>query len=93
MNLVYLSEPTPEIREWAERKRPGGDSVKHAWVYCEKLQADTTRTCKVCGAKQTYNKEYLWGRVVSRQWIPLVGRCRIATTNRQSQSKHTPIDG
>lgn len=33
------------------------------------------RRCKNCGMNQYLYKDQSWGRIVSRQWLPLVGRC------------------
>lgn len=34
------------------------------------------RKCRNCGAIQHMTRDHSWGRVISRQWLPLVGRCK-----------------
>lgn len=45
----------------------------------EKVKAymgDRVRICAVCKQRQTLHKDYAWGRITNRQWLPLVGRCK-----------------
>lgn len=55
--------------------------MKHDWFdprpnSPENFLAENFRRCYHCGAEQTYSIEHVWGRIESRRWEPLVGRCR-----------------
>lgn len=39
------------------------------------LLGSKRRRCSECGAIQEWDPIYAWGRIVKRQWRPLVGRC------------------
>lgn len=42
----------------------------------ELLLGPPTRQCRNCGKKQELNVEWEWMRIVSRRWLPLIGRCK-----------------
>lgn len=60
------------------------DAVKHEWVDnregIDQLTKEEQRRCVNCGAVQTLEREYWYMRVVSRRWMPLVGRCKKVET-------------
>lgn len=65
------------------RVKPLRRTRAHQWVHSPNdlahFQKPQTRTCSTCGAAQEYVVEQSWGRVVSRRWLPLVGRCKGTT--------------
>ena len=57
--------------------------MKHDWedqhdtlTLGQQLGGWVRRKCKNCGATQELEKTYWWGRLASRRWEPLVGRCK-----------------
>ena len=54
--------------------------MKHGWDHVSRMQQDLAgmylRRCRHCGAEQELQRDYAWGRQVSRTWRPLVGRCK-----------------
>jgi hypothetical protein len=59
--------------------------MKHEWqqpVYKNPVEGffRNERECKHCGKRQELHEETAWMRVISRRWMPLVGRC---TGNRK----------
>ncbi len=54
--------------------------MAHDWISPRRTVADflkpEARVCSLCGARQELYVDQEWGRVVSRRWLPLVGRCR-----------------
>lgn len=53
--------------------------MAHEWIQPPRTAAaflnPPDRVCTKCGARQELEVDYAWGRVVSRRWMPLVGRC------------------
>ena len=54
--------------------------MKHDWTMIRKTMATfldpDKRKCRHCGVEQELHIEQQWMRVVSRRWLPLVGRCK-----------------
>lgn len=42
----------------------------------ELFMQEPYRRCENCGVVQQLHKDYSWGKVISRKWLPLVGRCK-----------------
>jgi hypothetical protein len=61
--------------------------MKHDWepIYgktpAETYQMGTRRRCRNCHVEQYEEREYVWMRLVSVKWRPLVGRCKGAQEN------------
>ena len=53
-----------------ETHKPPGMSNAHLFM------SEPFRRCTNCGKVQQLYRDQLWGRVVSRQWLPLAGRCK-----------------
>lgn len=56
-------------------------AMRHDWHdprpnSIEFLMAPAFRKCRNCGAEQELDITHEWMRIVSRRWVPLVGRCR-----------------
>jgi hypothetical protein len=59
--------------------------MKHQWAVIDDTQDKVSkygwepmRICKICGATQQIYREQSWGRVTSRRWLPLVGKCKLS---------------
>lgn len=64
--------------------------VAHVWKDVRKygdardILANEHRVCELCGKGQELVVEHAWGRVVSRRWLPLVGRCTGRASSRRA---------
>lgn len=60
--------------------------MKHNWHDTTKgLVSSPERTCRNCGKSQTQYEQTAWGRIISRRWEPLVGRCEGKPTIKRSE--------
>lgn len=56
--------------------------MKHNWYPYpydtpgENLMGERRRICKNCNTVQIQVTEYWYGRIASRKWMPLAGRCK-----------------
>lgn len=58
--------------------------MPHAWkpyadpakTDAERFMREPQRRCPHCGAIQTRQTSYAWGRVTGYLWRPLAGRCK-----------------
>jgi hypothetical protein len=64
--------------DWRDKKHPLGPE---------------TRRCTNCGVVQELSREHLWGRVVSRRWVPLVGRRKPLAPQVAPRQSETPKPG
>jgi len=62
-------------------------SKAHQWVdntavltISQKMSVFGARKCANCGAEQVKDSQTSWMRVIGYQWWPLVGRCKIPTS-------------
>jgi hypothetical protein len=72
-----------------QRGAARSDSVAHQWIDSSGNDRPFRRfrRCENCGVEQEHTTNYLWMRVVSYQWWPLVGRCKGKKADKQVKDR------
>ena len=63
--------------------------MRHGWHHyadpakspAQRFMGEPQRRCEHCGKVQTQHKDYTWGRIIGRRWLPLAGRKQMKKTD------------